>query len=387
MTSLFLLGKDNDFSELSLAFLVWIYGLNGSACLKINVTDDSTRIKENEYPFLTKIVKDIFLECGIRGKIKLYMNHNNVIAVARTFGVNHVNLGAKAIALLDEQELRQMLYHEVAHIQSKDIHISYRLAKGYEKWNHFSSSGWGIASIAPVYILCYFYNKNYLLFNETSSYVIEIMADRYAATFGDNQIAVNGLAKLSMFDCSMDEYVGDGAYFYLRKEKLEKGTYRRQIREFMEELPKKEAEWRKQIENYLLEDTSSHPTFSERKAIMGVENYQIMFKKNAPDYEEERDRLLDAADQELYDALLPCYEKLREEEYVAPMDKITAYKAGELGNDLLTKIQIAALCEDICLYNEAFTLYEEIRKEDPKNTTAAYGIGRIKQMSMSIGRK
>ncbi len=380
MTALFLFGEDNDFRGLSLVFLVWIYGLNGCACLKIEVTDDSTRIKENEYPVLTKIVKDVFLECGIRGRIRLYRNHNNVIAVARTFGVNHVNLGALAIALLDEQELRQMLYHEAAHIKSKDIHVSYRLAKGYEKWNHFSSSGWGIASIAPVYLLCYLYNKEYILFDETSSHTIETMADRYVTTFGDNQLAVNGLAKLSMFDCSLDEYVGDGTYFYLRKEQLEKGTYRRQIREFIEVLTKKEVEWRKQIENYLLEDTSSHPTFSERKAIMEVENYQICFKENAPAYEEERNRFLDAADQELYGALLPCYDTLREEEYVAPMAKITAYKAGKLGNDLLTKLQIAALYEEICLHDEAYTLYEEIRKEDPQNATAAYGIGRIKLM-------
>ena len=378
MTATFFIGEDNEFRGFSLLFLFWTYGLNGSICDKFDNSINSIRITESEFPCLTRIVKEVFDECGIKGRIKLHMTHDSDIQVGRRLGVNHVGLGAKAIALLDELELRQALYHEAAHIKNKDTHLSYRLAKGYEKWNNYAESSWGFASIAPVYILSYLYNKEYNLFNMTSSHTIETNAERFVAEIGNHQAAISGLAKVLMFESSLDDYVGDGSCNYFREEKPKKGVYRRDIQSFKEKLPEREASWRKQIENTLLEDISSHPTFSERKTIMGVEDYKISFEEGNIAYETDRERLLDMADQEAYDILCACFEHVREEVYLVPKAKIEDYRAGKLGYDLITKIEIAKLCEDVCLLDEAYVLYEEIRKEDPINATAAYGIGRIK---------
>lgn len=172
-------------------------------------------VEENEYPELHRMVADLAARAGIpRPRIGIAaMAIPNAFAFGRSIKDGRVCVTEGIMNLLDEEELKAVLGHEISHLKNRDVltitilsvipMILYRLAWSF-MWsgNRRSESGNNGALIGIAAFLFYFITNLLVLY---ASRIREYFADKGSVELGNKPSALaSALYKLVYGSARMD---------------------------------------------------------------------------------------------------------------------------------------------------------------------------------------
>lgn len=356
-------------------FLLGVYILWGLLCIWFHKSEDerpSLEMPEESYPVIYDLVHQAAKTAGCTMPVRVYAGGTSV-SIFRMPKEIGILLDAVTCALCTKQELYNMLLHEFAHEFNEDTVQTMRMSRELQRWSNLPE---GVLSGIGGYLLsgpAVLINLEYMLYNLFATKRKEELADARAARWGDAQMLVNSLAKLSVwwiFEHNMpvpelllySEYAGEAPPEDLPAKAL--AAYRRM-------LPDRRDEWRHRLDVELPPRVSSHPIFRERRKAFGVADYSFEGAETDPAYLSEIDAMLDLTGKAIAGQMAKDYEQKRNYYYLerkALIDQaktVTDWSACKMDE----RIEMARALSVLEPALEE-TVIQSIRQEDPRN---AYG--------------
>lgn len=310
-----------------------LYGFVRRFFRDVQKTDISRALPEEAYPRLYALAK----ECAdLDSREKLYIFPDMTApegecnaSVGRQGKSIYLVLGPMLLCSLSEEELRQVLLHEFAHIRrehSKEYVRFSRLAEYMDDGEDPAVfSIWSsLVMRLPLAVLllegqCYF---------RFSSIGKEKEADGMAADSGDVRHQACALAKLNahrIFLFEEERYLN----FY-RSETPQEDIMTGRVRLFREKLVSRETQWRQILENAIPSKSATHPTFRQRWDALGNCEYSLEPASMDDPLSTECWAVAAAVDQEMQSIEPERYAQLRKVHYLDHAAAVTDYEAGKI---------------------------------------------------------
>ncbi|MBR6569225.1 MAG: hypothetical protein IKK75_02110 [Clostridia bacterium] len=242
-------------------------------------------------------------------------------------------LGPVMLCVVTEGELKQIIRHEMAHINQADV----RESKRYYRLMDYLAGGEGnrIMKAPASFVLRFpaeyllFEGKNYL---RLSSLAKESRADQRAADEGDHFAQASALAKMQAYGFFQFEQENRTNLF--RDEKLPQDMVTRLVRQFRGQLKEREKDWRRMLYNELPSRSATHPTFPQRLEALGNCAYSLEPAPETGDFASECWAVAAEADRRMMEIGQDGYDKMRKEGYLDHLEVAEAYEADPSGLDL-----------------------------------------------------
>ena len=295
------------------------------------------------------------------------------------FGFNgkHVlEIGIQTLKILNEQELKSVIIHELAHIYNNDTNISSKISRCLTRWSIIIDNLEEKDNIIQSILLVPFakiYVEKLETYLKAISQPEEIAADKEAALYTSVEVYAKASAKLEIIDlfktnpyCKVELRV---------QEEPPKNYLNIMFDDFNNEIIERKSHWLNQIKKPISSIYDTHPSFSERMNALGIYdfNYEIEFENQNENYKNEIDNLIDIKNKQWYESWCDEWDEFTKE-YKLQLEIIKNYKETD---DIEKNIEYGFALEETREYDKAMGVYKNILSKDENCAIAMYRIGQI----------
>lgn len=227
------------------------------------------------YPYIKNIIDNCKNKFGIKDKISAIFLPGYSISVGKVGKKTILSIGALALMILTEEELENILYHEMAHIYNKDTALSNEIIKKSYLVRNVKlftfSLGINWLLFTPIVTATESEIEMFLHFVKLNR---ETIADDVILEKGNKQAFINALAK-TMVEQYQTEY-----RCYINVYKYEKPMTN--YLDYCLSIHKENYFENKEMYDHLLKNTlirqfDTHPSLKMRMDKMGIEDFEISF--------------------------------------------------------------------------------------------------------------
>lgn len=369
-----------------------ILGLIGSVIIilkslyiKLEAPNEVTLNRE-EHPQLFKVI-DSAIEMTKAPKLdEIYILDDanvRVTCLLNGFGANGKNvlgIGIQVLKLLNEEEFKAVIIHELAHIYNDDTKVSSKISRRLTRWNEIVYSvdeGDNIIKMILLLPFAKFYIEKLERYLDAMSQTKELLADKEVSKYMSVEIYAKATMKLEI----MEEFLAN-PYSKLEirsSDEAPKNYFTTLFEDFESELPNRKEQWMNQIKKRISSIYDTHPSFKERMESLGIEdfNYDINFNDQSDDYKKEIDTLIEIKNKQWYKYWSDQWEEVTKE-YKEQLEIIKNYKATD---DIEKIIEYGEALEDLGEYEKALDFYKDISSKDKECAIAMYKVGQIMLMN------
>ncbi len=325
-------------------------------------TNKNMLINHDNHPYIDKIVLECKQELNIEKKIYVCVEYSDDVRINKIDNTFYLYIGLGILNSVSENELKHILYHEIAHVINEDVDLSYSICSKANK-------------IQSLYSILLFSFISKAIEKETSMFIHfvqleeEKKADSIILEKGDRQFYVNALAKVCLFSFQ-DDY-----------------RFTMNIYEF-EETPKNYIEYylKKRIENYennkemyltflnnaIERKFDTHPCFKKRMASLGIKLFNIDFDfERSEEYQKEIELLNAKYNKEWYDLQNKNWEQNHNLSYLFYLNHYNELKnkaIEEMSDDELLKYAYCVIIFET--KQQAIKIYDKVLEKNPNNAYA-----------------
>lgn len=272
--------------------------------------------ERNKYPYISSILNKCKENLGINSEVRLYFTFSDDVFVEKTDKNNQIAIGVGVLNVLKEEELENVIYHELAHINNNDTIYSSKIVKMSAPYYNFQnpifvSLGLSLLLTSVVNNLACEETELFLHF---SKFEKEKQADKLVFEKGDKEAYINALAKTSLIKFQTDH-------------RFTFNTYEN------EEPIKNYVEWfiEKRINNYLENKEQytlflnkalplrfdTHPSFAMRMESFEINKFDIDFAfERSEEYQKEIALVNKKFNEEWYNVEKVNWKEKREQNYL-----------------------------------------------------------------------
>lgn len=369
-----------------------ILGLIGSVIIilkslyiKLESPNEVT-INRDEYPQLFKVIDSAIemTEAPQLDEICILDDENiGVTCILNGFGTNGKNvlvMGIQALKVLNEEELKPIIIHELAHIYNEDTKISSEISRRLTRWNEIVyrvDEGDNIIKMILLLPFAKFYIEKLERYLDAMSQTKELLADKEAAKYMSAEIYAKANMKLEIMEKFL---VNPYSKLEIRSsDEAPKNYFSTLFEDFESEIPKRKEQWINQIKKRISSIYDTHPSFKERMEALGIEdfNYDINFKDQSDDYKKEIDTLIEIKNKQWHKYWSTQWEEVTKE-YKEQLEIIKNYKETD---DIEKIMEYGEALEDLGECEKALDFYKDIASKDKECAIAMYKVGQIMLMN------
>lgn len=369
-----------------------ILGLIGSVIIilkslyiKLEAPNEVTLNRE-EHPQLFKVI-DSAIEMTKAPKLdEIYILDDanvRVTCLLNGFGANGKNIlgiGIQVLKLLNEEEFKAVIIHELAHIYNDDTKVSSKISRRLTRWNEIVyrvDEGDNIIKMILLLPFAKFYIEKLERYLDAMSQTKELLADKEVSKYMSVEIYAKATMKLEI----MEKFLAN-PYSKLEirsSDEAPKNYFSTLFEDFESELPERKEQWMNQIKKRISSIYDTHPSFKERMEALGIEdfNYDINFNDQSDDYKKEIDTLIEIKNKQWYKYWSDQWEEITKE-YKEQLEIIKNYKDTD---DIEKIMEYGEALEDLGEYEKALDFYKDIASKDKECAIAMYKVGQIMLMN------
>lgn len=369
-----------------------ILGLIGSVIIilkslyiKLESPNEVTLNRE-EHPQLFKVI-DSAIEMTKAPKLdEIYILDDanvRVTCLLNGFGANGKNvlgIGIQVLKLLNEEEFKAVIIHELAHIYNDDTKVSSKISRRLTRWNEIVyrvDEGDNIIKMILLLPFAKFYIEKLERYLDAMSQTKELLADKEVSKYMSVEIYAKATMKLEI----MEEFLAN-PYSKLEirsSDEAPKNYFTTLFEDFERELPNRKEQWMNQIKKRISSIYDTHPSFKERMEALGIEdfNYDINFNDQSDDYKKEIDTLIEIKNKQWHKYWSDEWEEVTKE-YKEQLEIIKNYKDTD---DIEKIMEYGEALEDLGEYEKALEFYKDIASKDKECAIAMYKVGQIMLMN------
>lgn len=369
-----------------------ILGLIGSVIIilkslyiKLEAPNEVTLNRE-EYPQLFKVI-DSAIEMTKAPKLdEIYILDDanvRVTCLLNGFGANGKNvlgIGIQVLKLLNEEEFKAVIIHELAHIYNDDTKVSSKISRRLTRWNEIVyrvDEGDNIIKMILLLPFAKFYIEKLERYLDAMSQTKELLADKEVSKYMSVEIYAKATMKLEI----MEKFLAN-PYSKLEirsSDEAPKNYFSTLFEDFESELPERKEQWMNEIKKRISSIHDTHPSFKERMEALGIEdfNYDINFNDQSDDYKKEIDTLIEVKNKQWHKYWSDQWEEVTKE-YKEQLEIIKNYKDSD---DIEKIIEYGEALENLGEYEKALDFYKDIASNDKECAIAMYKVGQIMLMN------
>lgn len=356
-----------------------------SLYIKLEAPNEVTLNRE-EHPQLFKVI-DSAIEMTKAPKLdEIYILDDanvRVTCLLNGFGANGKNvlgIGIQVLKLLNEEEFKAVIIHELAHIYNDDTKVSSKISRRLTRWNEIVyrvDEGDNIIKMILLLPFAKFYIEKLERYLDAMSQTKELLADKEVAKYMSVEIYAKATMKLEI----MEEFLAN-PYSKLEirsNDEAPKNYFTILFEDFESELPERKEQWMNQIKKRISSIYDTHPSFKERMEALGIEdfNYDINFNDQSDDYKKEIDTLIEIKNKQWYKYWSDQWEEITKE-YKEQLEIIKTYKDTD---DIEKIMEYGEALEDLGEYEKALEFYKDVASKDKECAIAMYKVGQIMLMN------
>ncbi len=286
--------------------------------------------KVEDYPYLHGLAHKAAKTLGIDGPIRIYLVTDCNAGIQRFHDTYSLIIGAQMLAVLNEEELYQVLLHEFGHMTDKHIKVNRSCevlscilnTEGNTPYTVFNNLLFKLPEAV--------FNFEYSLFQFTSSSIHESNADDVVKKYGNPSFSISGLAKIGMYELFQNEYRFLYPTPFYASETPPKHACSHECSNFSESINNRKDFWTTLLEKEIPPLISTHPTFKQRREALNCKEYNIKLPNTDTALYTEYLHVTKSLDERLYESNKDNYEENRKEVYLTPLEKIKEYESGKL---------------------------------------------------------
>ncbi|MEX6585471.1 M48 family metalloprotease [Paraclostridium bifermentans] len=355
-----------------------------SLYIKLEAPNEVTLNRE-EHPQLFKVI-DSAIEMTKAPKLdEIYILDDanvRVTCLLNGFGANGKNvlgIGIQVLKLLNEEEFKAVIIHELAHIYNDDTKVSSKISRRLTRWNEIVyrvDEGDNIIKMILLLPFAKFYIEKLERYLDAMSQTKELLADKEVAKYMSVEIYAKATMKLEI----MEEFLAN-PYSKLEirsNDEAPKNYFTILFEDFESELPERKEQWMNQIKKRISSIYDTHPSFKERMEALGIEdfNYDINFNDQSDDYKKEIYTLIEIKNKQWHKYWSDQWEEITKE-YKEQLEIIKNYKDTD---DIEKIMEYGEALEDLGEYEKALDFYKDIASKDKECAIAMYKVGQIMLM-------
>ncbi|EQK46731.1 peptidase M48 family protein [[Clostridium] bifermentans ATCC 19299] len=356
-----------------------------SLYIKLESPNEVT-INREEHPQLFKVI-DSAIEMTKAPKLdEIYIlddENVRVTCLLNGFGANGKNIlgiGIQVLKLLNEEEFKAVIIHELAHIYNDDTKVSSKISRRLTRWNEIVyrvDEGDNIIKMILLLPFAKFYIEKLERYLDAMSQTKELLADKEVAKYMSVEIYAKATMKLEI----MEKFLAN-PYSKLEirsSDEAPKNYFTTLFEDFESELPNRKEQWMNQIKKRISSIYDTHPSFKERMEALGIEdfNYDINFRYQSDDYKKEIDTLIEIKNKQWYKYWSDQWEEVTKE-YKEQLEIIKNYKDTD---DIEKIMEYGEALEDLGEYEKALEFYKYVASKDKECAIAMYKVGQIMLMN------
>jgi hypothetical protein len=283
-------------------------------------------IAPEEYPAISKIIDEVRDIYDIRDK-KLYILPDNSCnaGIAEIPGGYSLYLGVPLGSVTDENELRQIMIHEFAHVKNLDTRIGFVSAMLMTFMEAKSRNPVSVINLMFKYAASK-YNTVYSKYRISSAFVSEENADAAILKYGNPQLSIDAMSKINCYGF----YVREDRYnLFADYETLPEHICSVNVRHFKDALEKRSEAWKELIKKELPAQLNSHPTFNQRQKNLKVEDFEIKLKPLDNTLKNEWTRLAKFTDERIANQMKEDYGKKRQKIYNRSLERVKDWEESD----------------------------------------------------------
>lgn len=286
-------------------------------------------LRSKDYPALYGMLNRVRKKLGCRRRIALCSDGQFGASAfyQRNLSSYFINLGAALLPLLTDEELENMLIHEVAHIRYGDVRHTETLAflRSILCGALEAVAPFGVYFRLPTALILWCGSIDVAISSEIS----ERRADRAILQYGNPSVYTGLLAKLGckdLYDVETERWLPEPEY-------LPKEPRQHPILRFAEAFRRAVSErlpfWRTLLDQELPPLMDSHPTFRERRESLGNHPYDVVFPAASADdpISAELRRITETVEEGSRPDSPEEYAAAREEYYLKPKKLVDEWEA------------------------------------------------------------
>ncbi|WP_250675202.1 M48 family metalloprotease [Paraclostridium ghonii] len=369
-----------------------ILGLIGSVIIilkslyiKLESPNEVT-INREEHPQLFKVIDSAIemTKAPQLDEICILDDENIVVTcILNGFGTNGKNvlgIGIQVLKVLNEEELKSVIIHELAHIYNDDTNISSKISRRLIRWNEIVyrvDEGDNIIKMILLLPFAKFYIEKLERYLDAMSQTKELLADKEVVKYMSVEIYAKSTMKLEI----MEKFL-ENPYSKLEirsNDEAPKNYFSILFEEFESEVGKRKEQWINQIKKRVSYIYDTHPSFKERMQALGIDdfNYELNFKSQSDDYKKEIDTLIEIKNKQWYEYWSSQWKELTKE-YKQQLEIIKNYKDSD---DIEKIMEYGEALEGLGEYEKALDFYKDIASKDKECAIFMYKVGQIMLMN------
>lgn len=285
-------------------------------------------LRRKDYPALYGMLNRVRKKLGCRRRIALCSDGQFGASAfyQRNLSSYFINLGAALLPLLTEEELENMLIHEVAHIRYGDVRHTETLAflRSILCGALEAVLPFGVYFRLPTALILWCGSIDMAISSEIS----ERRADRAILQYGNPSVYTGLLAKLGckdLYDVEVERWMPEPEYL---PEEPRPHPILRHTEAFRRAVSERLSFWRTLLDQELPPLMDSHPTFRERREAIGNLPYDVVFPADnaGGPINTEISRIVETVEAAQTDSPEE-YAKAREEVYLKPKKLVDEWEA------------------------------------------------------------
>ncbi|VEU80618.1 M48 family metalloprotease [Haploplasma axanthum] len=329
-------------------------------------------LDKEKYIVLYDMLETIKEELNINEEVYLYSDASLGARIITYGDKHHIVLGVLMLELLDQQELKSVLCHELAHILNKDNKKNYKRNK-FIKTIYMDEGDFRLSAFSFMFFngLLNALLVNFRVNKMIQSKQVEIYADGIVK---NNDLAnefITSTIKLKYLSLYMNEL---GHKFYLPIEETPNPTYFKDVIEgLINDFPKRKEIYEFIIENEIESRIPSHPITSSRMKFFGVNTPKIDFDDRY--YDNEVFMIINQMNQ-IDENELDNYQEYRENTYLSRIETIKKYEDNPI-DDLQEQLEYGFALFHVMEIEKAFYFFNKLIEKYPTSSHAHNAIGMI----------
>lgn len=294
------------------------------------VLDQSDYVDRSDYPCLYGLAEKARDTMDCHGNIRIALSYDCNAGIRDSNGTYDIILGTTLLNLLSEQELYTCLLHEFGHM----CHRTPRQKKleKYDLWLNSGATNYifsGFFDLTFLYLTVQYGFENFL-YHYALSVTEETNADRAAVEHCNKEAFASALLKLKYHELYQWEAPALDRTSDYASEEVDFTFAHKELTTLRTAFAQREQVWKELVGKEILARNASHPTAAMRLAAMEITNYQLLPFPADGAYAQECEKALCHLERHIAEEIItPQYEALRKDNYLDPLQRITAWEEAD----------------------------------------------------------